>query len=117
MKVQKIIVVLLSKMLFILSTSNALAQLNFAPSSQHKCSYSENGRILVQGICTIYRNHNGYFYSIQWPDGVGTGIDRVSSQTVIIDKRKEAKLSWDKKVYYFEWENKIVVVDRFPGRK
>jgi hypothetical protein len=114
MKIPRLMLIFLANMLVSLSASSVLAQLNFAPSSQYRCTYKENGRVLVQDTCTIYRNHNGYFYSIQWPDGIGTGIDRVSRQTVIIDKLKEARLSWDENVYYFKWENKVVIIDRFP---
>jgi hypothetical protein len=103
---------LLSILVF-LAPLKTQAQLNFAPISQHKCTYKENERILVQGICKIYRNHNGYFYSIQWPDGLGTGIDRVTKQTAIIDKQKEARISLDKNFYYFKWENKLVIIGRF----
>jgi hypothetical protein len=105
--------ILLSTLIF-LAPLKTQAQLNFAPISQHKCTYKENERILVQGICLIYRNHNGYSYSIQWPDGLGTGIDRVTKQTAIIDKQKEAKITLDKNFYYFKWENKLVIISRFP---
>jgi hypothetical protein len=113
MKILISIQILLGTLVF-LTPLKTQAQPNFAPISQHKCTYKENGIILIQGICQIYRNHNGYFYSVQWPDGLGTGIDRVTKQTAIIDKQKEAKLSLDKNFYYFKWENKLVIIGRFP---
>jgi hypothetical protein len=99
---------------FSLIPLNALSKLNFSQSSQYKCIYKENEKILIQGTCTIYFNHNGYFYSIQWPDGFGTGIDRAGKHTVIIDKKKDASLTWDKNVYYFKWENKLMIINRLP---
>lgn len=114
MKISRLMLVILANMLTSLSSSSVIAQLNFAPSSQHRCTYKENGKVIVKGTCTIYRNHNGYFYSIQWPDCIGTGIDRVNRQTVIIDKLKKARLSWNETVYYFKWENKVAIIDRFP---
>jgi hypothetical protein len=116
MKAKRLRLIFVAKILVFLSSSKILAQLNFSPSSQHKCTYKENEKILVQNTCRIYRNHNGYFYSIQWPDGIGTGIDRVDKQTVTIDKSKKARLSWNKDVYYFKWENKSMIIDRFPLR-
>jgi hypothetical protein len=101
MKIIVSIPILLSTLIF-LAPLKTQAQLNFAPISQHKCTYKENEKILIRGICLIYRKHNGYSYSIQWPDGLGTGIDRVTKQTVIIDKQKEAKITLDKKFYYFK---------------
>jgi hypothetical protein len=112
MKILLSMQILLGALVF-LAPLKTQAQLNFAPISQHKCTYKENGKILVQGICQIYRNHNGYFYSIQWPDGLGTGIDRVTKQTAIIDKQKEARISLDKNFYYFKWENKLIIIGRF----
>lgn len=100
--------------LFFLSSSNVSAQLNFSPIKQYKCIYKVGKDIVINGTCKIYLKHNGYDYTIQWPDGIGTGIDRNSDQTVIIDKSKKAKFVKDSNYFYFYWYNKLAIVSRFP---
>lgn len=114
MKSHKLLPLCLASLLAALISSKVLAQLSFLPNSLYQCSYSEGRTILVKGICTIYPNHNGYSYTIQWPDGVGTGIDPVDQQTVVIDRLKESRLTKDEKSYYFRWENKVIVIDQIP---
>lgn len=106
---------LFSNFSFFLSSSNLSAQQNFSPVKQYKCIYKEGKNVILDGVCKIYLKHNGYDYTIQWPDGIGTGIDRTNNQTVMIDKSKKARLSKDSNYYYFSWENKSAIIRRFPN--